>query len=479
MKARLQTSLGQQLVMTPQLRQAIKLLQMSTTELEVEIAEAVETNPLLEWADEAAHASSDTAVESSPSASTEDPQREEAAPAERDDDWSQDELQWTGSGSGGSFDDDESGDAAERVAESETLADHLLWQLHLSPLSPRDRQIGAMLIDALDEDGYLREPLSAILETLALGAVVDEADVLTVLHQIQRFDPVGVGARTLGECLALQLAVLDPATPGRELALQIVAGPLERLPRSGVAGLAHELKRSAADVEQAVQLVRSLDPRPGKQIGDLSQDTYVVPDCVIWRQRGVWRASLAGRAQPKVTIHRGYENLIRSCGESDAGYLRGQLQEARWLLKSLEARGETLLRVVRCLLQHQAGFLEFGAQALRPLTLREIAGELGLHESTISRAISRKYVRTPRGTIALRSFFASGIDTDSGGEASSTAIQAMIRRLIDAENPRKPLSDAKLADLLKTSGVPVARRTVAKYREAMNISASHERVRIA
>ncbi|WP_241148191.1 RNA polymerase factor sigma-54 [Xanthomonas axonopodis] len=465
--------------MTPQLRQAIKLLQMSSTELEVEIAEAVETNPLLEWADEAAHTASDIAVEFLPSASTEQPQREKAAPAERDEDWAQDELQWTGSGSGGSFDDEESGDAAERVAESETLADHLLWQLHLSPLSPRDRQIGAMLIDTLDEDGYLREPLSAILETLALGAVVDEADVLTVLHQIQRFDPVGVGARTLGECLALQLGVLDTDTPGRELALQIVAGPLERLPRSGVAGLAHELKRSTADVEQAVQLVRSLDPRPGKQIGDLSQDTYVVPDCVIWRQRGVWRASLAGRSQPKVTIHRGYENLIRSCGESDAGYLRGQLQEARWLLKSLEARGETLLRVVRCLLQHQAGFLEFGAQALRPLTLREIAGELGLHESTISRAIARKYVRTPRGTIPLRAFFASGIDTDSGGEASSTAIQAMIRRLIDAENPRKPLSDAKLADLLKTSGVPVARRTVAKYREAMNISASHERVRIA
>ncbi|MBB4130485.1 RNA polymerase sigma-54 factor [Xanthomonas campestris] len=465
--------------MTPQLRQAIKLLQMSTTELELEIAEAVETNPLLEWADEAAHAASASPVEASSAASTDDTPREEPTPAERDDDWSQDELQWTGTGSGGSFDDDESGDAADRVAESETLADHLLWQLHLSPLSPRDRQIGALLIDALDEDGYLREPLSAILETLALGAAVDEAEVLTVLHQIQRFDPVGVGARTLGECLALQLAVLDPAIPGRELALQIVAGPLERLPRAGVAGLAHELKRSAADVEQAVQLVRSLDPRPGKQIGDLAQDTYVVPDCVIWRQHGVWRASLAGRSQPKVTIHRGYENLIRSCGESDAGYLRGQLQEARWLLKSLEARGETLLRVVRCLLRHQAGFLEFGAQALRPLTLREIAGELGLHESTISRAIARKYVRTPRGTIALRAFFASGIDTDSGGEASSTAIQAMIRRLIEAENPRKPLSDAKLADLLKTSGIPVARRTVAKYREAMNISASHERVRIA
>ncbi|MFA0924419.1 RNA polymerase factor sigma-54 [Xanthomonas fragariae] len=465
--------------MTPQLRQAIKLLQMSTTELEAEIAEAVETNPLLEWADEALHAAGDAPAEMASPSSIDGTQSDQAAPVERDDDWSQDQLQWTGSGRGGSFDDDESGDAAERVAESETLADHLLWQLHLSPLSPRDRQIGALLIDALDEDGYLREPLSAILETLALGRAVDEAEVLTVLHHIQSFDPVGVGARTLGECLALQLAMLDPVPPGRELALKIVAGPLERLPRSGVAGLAHELKRSTADVDQAVQLVRSLDPRPGKQIGELAQDTYVVPDCVIWRQRGVWRASLAGCAQPRVTIHRGYENLIRSCGESDAGYLRGQLQEARWLLKSLEARGETLLRVVRCLLQHQAGFLEFGAQALRPLTLREIAGELGLHESTISRAIARKYVRTPRGTIPLRSFFASGIDTDSGGEASSTAIQAMIRRLIEAENPRKPLSDAKLADLLKTSGVPVARRTVAKYREAMNISASHERVRIA
>ncbi|WP_031340748.1 RNA polymerase factor sigma-54 [Xanthomonas maliensis] len=461
--------------MTPQLRQAIKLLQMSTTELELEIAEAVESNPLLEWADEAAQAASGNTADSP--AADESP-AEERAPNERDEDWSQDELQWTG-GSGGSFDDEDGSDPAERVAEAETLADHLLWQLHLSPLSPRDRRIGAILIDALDEDGYLREPLAAIVETLDLGVTVDEAEVLTVLHQIQRFDPVGVGARSLGECLALQLAVLDADTPGRALALEIVAGPLERLPRSGVAGLAHELKRSTAEIEEAVQLVRSLDPRPGKQVGELSQDTYVVPDCVIWRQRGVWRAALAGRAQPKVTIHRGYEQLIRRCGESDAGYLRGQLQEARWLLKSLEARGETLLRVVRSLLQHQAGFLEFGAQALRPLTLREIAGELGLHESTISRAIARKYVRTPRGTIPLRSFFASGIDTDSGGEASSTAIQAMIRRLIEAENPRKPLSDAKLAELLKTSGVPVARRTVAKYREAMNISASHERVRIA
>lgn len=473
MKARLQTSMGQQLVMTPQLRQAIRLLQMSAAELELEIAEAVETNPLLEWVEDAQLSLDGNAAEDGRDADAAPPSRDE----DQDGDWSPDETAWTAAP--GSHDDDDQANPAERVADPETLADHLLWQLHLSHLSARDRRIGAALIDALDDDGYLREPIAAIAETLAGEFHADEDEILAVLHQIQRFDPLGVAARSLGECLTLQLEVLPAGTPGRELALQIVAGPLDRLPRAGVAGLAHELKRPPDEVEQAVQLVRSLDPRPGKQVGELAPDTYVTPDCVIWRQRGVWRAALAGRSQPKITIHRGYEQLIRRCGEADAGYLRTQLQEARWLLKGLEARGETLLKVVRCLLKEQAGFLEFGEQALRPLTLREIAGELGLHESTVSRAIARKYVRTPRGTIPLRAFFASGIDTDSGGEASSTAIQAMIRRLIEAENPRKPLSDAKLAELLKTSGVPVARRTVAKYREAMNISASHERVRIA
>jgi RNA polymerase sigma-54 factor len=467
MKARLQTSLGQQLVMTPQLRQAIRLLQMSSAELEVEIAEAIETNPLLDW------------VENAPQTGEEAPAAT-AEPAtdnnEHADDWMPDEPSW-GQGSGGSFDDDE-GSAAERVAEAETLSSHLLWQLHLSHLSQRDRRIGAALIDSLDDDGYLREPLATIATTLKPEIVAGEDEILTVLHQIQRFDPVGVGARNLGECLVLQLEALPDETAGKALAIQIAQGPLERLPKSGIPGVAHELKRAPAEVDQAVQLLRSLDPRPGKQIGELSSDTYVVPDCVVWRQRGVWRAALSASAMPKVTIHHGYEQMIRNCGESDAGYLRGHLQEARWLLKSLEARGETLLKVTRCLLREQAAFLEFGEQALRPLTLREVAGQVGLHESTVSRAISRKYVRTPRGTLPLRSFFASGIDTEGGGEASSTAIQSMIRRLIDAENPRKPLSDAKLADLLKTSGIPVARRTVAKYREGMNIPASHERVRI-
>ncbi|WP_313271309.1 RNA polymerase factor sigma-54 [Stenotrophomonas sp.] len=478
MKARLQTSMGQNLVMTPQLRQAIRLLQMSTTELELELVEAVETNPLLEWAE------NEGGDDDSPANTSSDDGP--ADPAEGD--INSDNEDWDGAQEGvdedwasprsGSFDDDD-GSGREQAAEADSLADHLLWQLHLTHLGPRDRAIGVALIDALDEDGYLREPLSTIAQTLCPEIHADEDEIVAVLRQVQCFDPAGVGARSLGECLTLQLDTLPSTTPGMALARHIATGPLERLPRAGIAGIAQELKQPQAAVEEAVQLLRSLDPRPGKQLGELSSDNYVVPDCVVWRQRGVWRCALAGHAGPRVVINRGYEQLIRRCGDADASYLRAHLQEARWLLKSLEARGETLLRVVNSLLQHQAGFLEFGEQALRPLTLREIAAELELHESTISRAIARKYVRTPRGTLPLRAFFASGIDTEGGGEASSTAIQSMIRNLIDAENPRKPLSDAKLAEMLKTSGIPVARRTVAKYREAMNISASHERVRIA
>ena len=477
MKARLQTSMGQSLVMTPQLRQAIRLLQMSSTELELELTEAVETNPLLEWAENTDGGDGDDS--SSSSSSDETP----IDPAQGDinadgEDWDGGDEDWSSARSG-SFDDDGDNSEREQAEDGDTLADHLLWQLHLTHLGSCDRAIGVALIDALDEDGYLREPLSAIAQTLLPEIHADEDEIVAVLRQIQRFDPAGVGARNLGEWLALQLDTLPADTPALALARRIADGPLERLPRAGINGIAQELKQPVADVEEAVQLLRSLDPRPGKQLGQMSSDTYVVPDCVVWRQRGIWRCALAGHAGPRVVINQSYEQLIRRCGDADASYLRAQLQEARWLLKSLQARGETLLRVVSSLLHHQAGFLEFGEQALRPLTLREIAGELELHESTISRAIARKYVRTPRGTLPLRAFFASGIDTEGGGEASSTAIQSMIRNLIDAENPRKPLSDAKLAEMLKTSGIPVARRTVAKYREAMNICASHERVRIA
>ena len=470
MKPRLQASLGQHLVMTPQLRQAIRLLQLSAVELEAELVEAVESNPLLDW--------TETVIATGDAPATAPADGNGAAePAQEAADW--------GPGDGepwyernGPSDQDDEGALAEQVAEHESLHDHLLWQLHLSHLSPRDRQIGVALIEAIEDDGYLREPLAAIAATLAPEIEAGEEEIATVLHQIQRFDPVGVGARDLGECLRLQLEPLPDDTAGKALAARLAGAPLERLPRIGVAGVAAELRLDACEVETAVQLLRSLDPRPGAQIGPISHDTYVAPDVVIWRQHGLWRVALADSMRPKVSIHRGYEGMIRHASASDASYLRGHLQEARWLLKSLEARGETLLKVARCLLRQQAGFLEFGDSALRPLTLREVAAEIGLHESTVSRAIARKFARTPRGTVPLRAFFASGIDTGSGGEASSTAIQAMIRQLIDAENPRKPLSDARLAESLKATGVPVARRTVAKYREAMSIPSSQDRVRM-
>lgn len=477
MKARLQTSLGQQLVLTPQLRQALHLLQLSSLELEQEIAVAVESNPLLDWAEapegEAPEGMPETQVAAE--APTAEDNAQERSEAEVDDGWEPPDT-WSASGGGGGEDDGL--DPMDRLTHAESLRDHLSWQLHLTRLSPQDQRIGATIIDAIDDDGYLRESLDAIAEALLPDIHVGNAEILTVLHQIQRFDPPGIAARDLRECLSLQLHVLPDDTPGRAAALRIVEEALERLPKLGIDGLANELHLSADDAATAMQLVRSLDPRPGSQLGGMSADTYITPDCVIWRHNGLWRTALAG-SQSRLTIHRGYEGMIQHASASDAAYLRGRLQEARWLLKHLEARGDTLLKVVRCLIRQQSGFLEFGEQALRPLTLREVATEIGLHESTVSRAIARKYALTPRGTLPLRSFFASGIGTEGGGEASSTAIQSMIRRLIEAENPRKPLSDAKLADTLKASGVPVARRTVAKYREAMNIPASHERVRMA
>jgi len=480
MKPRLSPGLHQQLILTPQLRQAIRLLQLSAVELEAEIAEAVATNPLLDWAEEGDASPAHTHEVRDADGAQEAPTHEREHVDERaDEHWDREGEPWQeriGPTSDGG-DDGYSG-AGERAAGAETLRDHLLWQLHLGHFSQRDLGIGVALIDAIDEDGYLRDDLDAIAGALRPDIDAGADDMLQVLHRIQQFDPVGVGARDLGECLRLQLRALDKDTPGRDLAMAVTEGALARLPKIGIDGLCNELDCQRAEAEAAVQLLRSLDPRPGAQHGDLPAGTYVTPDCVIWRQQGLWRVALAAGATPRITIQRDYEQMIRHAGGSDADYLRGRLQEARWLLKGLESRADTLLRVVRCLVREQAGFLEFGAQALHPLTLRSVAAELGLHESTVSRAIARKYVRTPRGTIPLRDFFASGIETGNGGSASSTAIQDMIRKLVEAEDPRKPLSDARLADTLKSGGVPVARRTVAKYREALHIPASHERVRI-
>jgi RNA polymerase sigma-54 factor len=474
MKPRLQTSLGQHLVLTPQLRQALHLLQLPAVELEAEISAAVESNPLLDWAEESQGLPGEPATGEAGAAGEDPPAGDEREWDAGADAWADDAgLDYPSAGGG----EDDGGDPTTRMVQSETLRDHLSWQLHLSHLSPRDLRIGAVLVDAIEDDGYLRAPFSEIAAALQADAP-DDDEILAVLRQIQRMDPVGVGARDLAECLWIQLDTLPEDTPGRALAITLATTLIDRLPRLGVRGVCEQLGCTTEEAETALALLRSLDPRPGSQVGELPSDSYVVPDAVIVRRNGVWQAMLAPHSMPRLTIHQAYERMIQTAAGEDAGYLKGRLQEARWLLKNLEARGETLLKVVRCLIRQQSGFLEFGASALRPLTLREVAAEIGMHESTVSRAVARKYVHTPRGTIALRDFFASGIDTEGGGEASSVAIQQMIRRLIESEDPRRPLSDARLAESLKASGVPVARRTVAKYREAMQIAASHERIRI-
>ena len=473
MKPRLQTTLGQQLVMTPQLQQAIRLLQMSAAEIEAELVEAVETNPLLDWVEPEASAGQ-LSPEGAAAGATE-PSGDDSATVEVAD--------WDGSGEAwqqrtGPSDPDDEPAYAEQVADDDSLHDHLLWQVHLGPMSPRDRQLAVAIIEAVDDDGYLRDPLEGVVAGLE-GPAPTMEELHAVLAQVQRLDPPGIAARDLAECLRLQLQLLEPCTPGREAALLLVDNALERLPRTPPEVLAAELGRGVDEVTTAIALLRSLDPRPGAALGAVANDTYVTPEVVIWRQGGVWRVGLSDSMRPRVHIHRGYEGMIRHASEADASYLKGHLQEARWLLRSLEARGETLLKVARCLVREQAGFLEFGDAALRPLTLREVAAEIGMHESTVSRAIARKYARTPRGTIPLRAFFASGVGAGTGGETSSTAIQSMIRKLVDAENPGKPLSDARLAAALKEAGVPVARRTIAKYREAMGIASSQDRVRMA
>ncbi len=487
MKPTLQIRLGQQLTLTPQLRLAIRLLQLSAVELETEINAAVDANPLLERDEDLEPVPGDAespGIESDldgsagasgdPEATTDSANSPVQAAVDSLDDASP-EFRWEDEQPAGREFDGE--DREDSRASQDGLREHLLWQLRLSHLPPRDLAIGEALVEAIDEDGYLQASLEDIRSALPPDWRPDNADIEAVLHLVQHFDPVGVGARSLSECLCVQLGVLSADTPGLELARLVAAGHLDALAKHGAAKLAGRLDASVGAMDCAVALLRSLDPRPGARIGG-SEPDYIMPDAIAYREGGIWRVATHGSSQPRIGINRHYEQLIGKNSREDDSYLRAQLQEARWLIKSLETRADTLLRVARAIVRQQSGFLEHGAQAMRPLTLREVAEELGLHESTISRATTRKYLRTPRGTFEFKYFFSSGIATDSGGGASATAIQAMIKQLVDAENPRVPLSDAKLADLLKAEGIPVARRTVAKYREAMNIASSHERQRL-
>jgi RNA polymerase sigma-54 factor len=487
-KPALQLRLHQQLALTPQLQQAIKLLQLSSIELEIELRNVLESNPLLELtesdsqedafeADE--YDANEPAAESDPievSEPVEAPTTAEEKQAEDDFELAgdfEDDGSDYGSPKSGSGDDDRQA----QEPELEDLRDHLLWQLNLTPLSERDRAIGATIIEAIDDDGYLHEPTEALQSALIGIHSVSLEEIEAMRHRIQHFDPLGVASRNLGECLTAQLDAFDHDLPGWKCAREIAIAHLETLARNDRARLGKLLHASPEEIDAAIALVRSLDPKPGSQYSATSPE-FVAPDAYARRVNGRWAVALSPQCQPRLAINKHYSDLITRAQRDDANYLRGQLQEARWLIKSLQTRADTMLKVATAIVKTQTAFLDFGPEAMRPLVLRDIAEQIGMHESTVSRMTTRKYLHTPRGTFEFKYFFSSGVGTIDGGAASSTAIQAMIKRLIDDETPKKPLSDQALAVELNRRGIEVARRTVAKYREGMNIPSSNERSRL-
>jgi len=483
-KPALQLRLHQQLALTPQLQQAIRLLQLSSIELEMELRQALESNPLLELSelDGEEGANGEYIGAESPE---QPPAPAESAPASEDnrEEQRRDELHGDdgvdfefGRTDYGSPTSDDNDDYESQDQEPEDLRDHLLWQLNLATLSDRDRAIGATIIEAIDDDGYLHETSETLAQNLASLHHVSIDEVEAIRHRIQHFDPLGVASRTLSECLRAQLDAFDTTTPGWAIAREVVSQHLETLARNDRQRLCRLLHVGAADLDVAIALVRSLDPKPGAQINP-GKAEYVAPDAYAFRRAGRWQVSLSPNCQPKLSINAHYTSLMARAQRDDASYLRGQLQEARWLIKSLQTRAETMLKVATAIVKSQTAFLDFGPEAMRPLVLRDIAEQIGMHESTVSRMTTRKYLHTPRGTFEFKYFFSSGVSTIDGGAASATAIQAMIRKLIDDETPARPMSDQALAVELNRRGIEVARRTVAKYREALHIPSSNERSR--
>lgn len=477
LKQSLQLRLSQHLALTPQLQQSIRLLQLSSLELNQEIDQALQENPLLEREEPgegvtysgAEDALNRTRGEEKASASSDE--RAEA-PAE----WNAEGMEWPsgslGSTQGPRDPNDESDiDAGELQAAAANLQDHLIGQLALSQLSGRERLRVAFLIEAIDDDGYLGQTLEELAEVLPeeLVGEPDEIpdDLAIALKHLQSLDPSGIGARSPRECLLLQLANL-PATAARELAQSIVGEHLEQLAGRDYARIKKALGCSDEALRDAQALIKSLNPRPGAQFTPL--DTrYIVPDVIVKKLRGSWTVQLNQEAMPRLRINRLYADLLRRQRSSGGSNLSGQLQEAKWLIKNVQQRFDTIARVSQAIVDRQRAFFDHGEVAMRPLTLREIAETVDLHESTISRVTTQKYLASPRGIYELKYFFGSHVATDTGGAASSTAIRALIKQLVGAENGHKPLSDARIAEILGEQGIVVARRTIAKYRESLNI----------
>jgi RNA polymerase sigma-54 factor len=483
LKPALQLKLGQQLTMTPQLQQAIKLLQLPVLELQAQVLEALETNVMLEQEEDETIdlASLDQAApggepdsESGDAEVGGDP--DEAAAdevvVEMEDPWAESS---TPSGDGARSDDDDR--PLEFTDErGNDLHQHLVWQLEVSKLDPRQLWIGEAIVDALNDDGYLTESCAEIARSLSIDLPVTDRDVEDVLAFVQTLDPAGVGARTLSECLVLQLSQLAAETPGRDLALVIARGYLQAVADKDLGAMRRALGVDEDALLAALALVRGCHPRPGSAF-EGAQPEYVVPDVFVRRTDQGWSVELNSGSVPRLRVNQGYAGLVAR--SADYASLRAQLQEARWLIRSLEIRNETLLKVARSIVQRQSAFLERGDEAMQPMILRDVADAVGMHESTISRVTTGKYMHTPRGIFEFRYFFSSHVSGTDGEDVSSVAIRARIRKLIGDESVEKPLSDAQLASILAGEGVKVARRTVAKYREALGLASSSERRQVS
>ena len=495
MKPTIQLRLGQHLTMTPQLQQAIKLLQLSTLDLKQEIQEALDSNLMLETEEEGSRreedASDNGGSDEQPNGAASDqalndPNNETEVKIEADsmpnelpvdtvwDDIYDSVMPASGAGPAG----DDGHDFLNQQSSGETLRDHLVWQMQLTPFSPSDLAIAEAILDGVSDDGYLTTLLEDIVDSMD-DPEIEIEEVEAVLHRVQAFDPPGVAARDLRECLLIQLRQMPEGFEWRDAAIELVEHNFDLLASQDETQMRRRLKLDSDDLMAVIHLIRSLNPRPGTSIANQAP-SYIEPDVFVYKHNNQWRVELNPEAAPRLRVNAEYAGMIRRADNSaDNVTLKNHLQEARWFLKSLQSRNDTVLRVASRIVDFQRNFFEYGEEAMKPLVLRDIAEALEMHESTISRVTTQKYMYTPRGTFEFKYFFSSHVSTASGGEASATAIRALIKKLIGAEKPNKPLSDNKIASILADQGINVARRTVAKYRESMAIPPSNERKRLA
>ena len=504
MKPSLVLKMGQQLTMTPQLQQAIRLLQLSTLDLQQEIQEALDSNPMLEREEDGDDFDNSDPMAESVEKKSESPSADSPDQSEPDNhydepintvenleegDWGDripnelpvdtawEDIYQTSASSLPSSDDDE-WDFTSRTSSGESLQSHLLWQLNLAPMSDTDRLIAATLIDCINPQGYLDETLEEVLESFDPELEIELDEIEVVLRRIQQFEPAGIGARDLRECLLLQLRQLPERTEWLSEAIRLVSDHLDILGGRDYSLLMRRMKLKEDELRQIIDLIQTLNPRPGSQI-EAGEPEYVVPDVIVRKHNGRWLVELNQEAMPRLRVNAQYAGFVKRADSSaDNTFMRNQLQEARWFIKSLLSRNETLMKVATQIVEHQRGFFEHGDEAMKPLVLHDIAEAVGMHESTISRVTTQKFMHTPRGIYELKYFFSSHVSTAEGGECSSTAIRAIIKKLVAAENQKKPLSDSKIAGLLEEQGIQVARRTVAKYRESLGIAPSSERKRL-